>query len=74
MCFKTEKAPLVDNSPKRQDLRYLAQEERKKLSTQPGIFGNLTRGALGDTDYGKNAVAPKLAKLGGNGTAASAYA
>lgn len=62
MCFKAPKAPAVAPAPTRADVQGEVTAQRLKLKDQQGAFGNIFTSALGDSNYGKDAV--KLAKLG----------
>lgn len=62
MCFKAPKAPAVAPAPQRADVQGDVTAERLKLKSQQGTFSNIFTSALGDSNYGKDAV--KLAKLG----------
>lgn len=64
MCFKTPKVPAVQPAPTRNDVQQDVTNQRKRLSTQQGVFGNIFTSALGDSSYGKNAN--NIATLGGS--------
>lgn len=54
MCIKTPKAPPVQGAPQRDSNAQIAQDNRRRMAEQPGVYGNLFSGALGDTGYGSN--------------------
>lgn len=63
MCFKTPAIPKptpVQPAPSRSDVDTGVQ--RRKLAAAGGVTSNIFTSALGDTNYGKNAM--KLATLG----------
>lgn len=52
MCIKAPKAPPVQGAPQRDRNAQLAQDNRRRMSEQPGVYGNLFTSALGDSGYG----------------------
>lgn len=67
MCFKSPKPPTMPKpqpAPTRRDAEADASEEqRRRMSQQQGVYGNIFTSALGDSTYGQ--AATKLARLGG---------
>lgn len=66
MCFKSSapKAPVVQPAPKADDVRPKVVDERKRVTDQNGVMGNIFTSVLGDSGYGKNAVKAPSAVLG----------
>ena len=58
MCLKGPNIPKPKPVQKAPDRSALDMEAtRKRLDSQQGVYGNIFTSALGDTGYGKNAVA-----------------
>lgn len=62
MCFKTPKAPPVENRPTRDVAVGATADMARKLREQSGVDNNIFTSALGDSTYGQNVK--KMAKLG----------
>lgn len=67
MCFKTSapKAPVVQPAPAADEARPKVVDERRRVADQQGVMGSIFTSVLGDSGYGKNAVKPASATLGG---------
>lgn len=54
MCLKAPKMPPMAQTPQRDRNATLAQDNRRRMSEQQGVYGNIFTSALGDTGYGAN--------------------
>lgn len=54
MCFKTPKAPPVQQQPRRDEKASIVQDNRRRSADQQGVFGSIFTSALGDSEYGKS--------------------